>query len=219
MQTSKKLNLKYTAQEDLKTDNPKDTVVEYGKNFLKLEDYLLSSASGLDSIKNGEHYTIGFKIWNNMPAVGDFVGWVNIMDGVFARSRKPNTKYSVGDLVTPLQNSYNAYYKCTNEGTTGPKASVFPNVSTTFYDVDNIESWKPSHSWRKDDTVFATTGDKTYYMKCETAGVSAPTEPLWSTVVENTTTNDGSVTWRKLRNVKWQRQGVSAHFRPFGKIE
>ena len=219
MQTSKDLDLKITGEKDLGTDRPQDTIVEYGNNFLKLEKYLFNSASGLDSIKNGTHYDIGFKIWNSTPAIGDYVGWVNLMSGVYARTRKLNTAYKVGDLVTPLETNLMSYYKCTTAGTTSPHPANFLNTSETFYDVDNAKEWKPSFSWKKDEVIFATTGDKTYYMKCEKAGVSALGEPVWSKVNVNTTVNDGSVTWRKMQNIKWQRVGVSAQFRPFGKIE
>lgn len=218
MEQTNNLQLKMTTSNTFNADDIKETITQYGNNFSKIDDELREVATNKDSLVVGKVYPIGKKIWNTIPAVGDYVGWVNLREGKFAYNWTPLTQYGLGDTIRAKTDNGNIY-ECIVEGRSMTHIPTFlTNTNVEFYDADG-NHWMSNYNYQVDDVVFSTDNDITYYYICETAGLSSLTEPIWSSHIEGTTFADGSAVWRKEKTVKWKQIGSSTDFRPFGKIE
>lgn len=218
METSKELDLKITTEDTLSQDHPNDTIVEYGKNFLKLEEILGTSVSNIESLETNKTYPIGHIIWNNKPKFGGFVGWVNLREGLHVNPKKSNTNYNVGDRVSS-PNDTGFYYECIRAGTTPNKMSqTMGTVTNAFNEVSDVARWNSGWNYSVDDIVFATSHDQNFFLQCTKAGLSGQAEPTWTNHTNGTTITDGTVTWKKLGNPRWQRMGANSQFAVFGKI-
>lgn len=218
METTKKLGLKITTELTFESDDIKETITEYGKNFKKIEENLADSISDEFDLVEGGSYEYGKRVWNELPDLGEYVGWVNIRGGVYAPDWKPLKIYTAGNLIKATPDNGNVY-RCVSEGRSMNKTPTFLTSSgAKFWDASGME-WYPEYNYEVDDVVFSTNGSKLFYFICETAGLSSTDEPDWDTVTTGTTTIDGTVVWRKEKNVEWEQVDSSCNFRPFGKIE
>lgn len=212
------LNLKITSSTSFDTDDIKDTIVNYGKNFLDVEKYLRGSYSTPEDVADGNVYEKGRILWNRDPVIGSYVGWVNTRTGTHAPNWKPKQEYLVGSQIKAIPDNGNVY-TCTVAGKSMPNNPTFlVGVGIEFYDAVG-NSWFPSYVYNVGDVVFASSGSKIFYYTCETAGITSGTEPSWSTIPVGGTRIDGSVVWRKENTIRWKQSGISAGFRPFGKVE
>lgn len=209
---------------DVVTENTVDdaeiheTILAYSDNFIKIENELKQTVSSPDTLATGVEIPKGKIIWNSNPQIGGYVGWVNTRKGKHAQLWKPDKIYVLGEEVTANPNNGNIY-RCTVAG-----RSMMNNPSwqygtgVEFYDASG-NSWMKSFVYKVGDVVFSTNGSKLFYYICVTAGLSSNIEPSWSAALSGTTIVDGSVVWRKEPTVRWKQVGVSAEFRPFGKVE
>jgi hypothetical protein len=188
-------------------------------NMNKLDKAHITSADTLEQgLTVGETYIQGDKLWNKNPNIGEYVGWVNISDGKFALSWKPNTQYIIGDLV--ISNVNNGHvYQCITDGTSTDSEPTFPMTdSDEVNDLDNAQTWQQGTNYNVGDIVTKSTHIYDFYFVCNVAGLSGTTEPTW-TSNDGTTVIDNSVTWLAHKVVRWKEIGASCNFRPFGKIE
>lgn len=218
MKTIGKSGLKVTTDATIETDDIRETIVEYGKNFEKLDYQSADSGSNKEDMKSGKSYELGKKVWNANPSIGDHVGWVNIRDGIFANEWKPLKTHLVGDYIRAVPDNGNVYQCVTAGRTMANKPTFLTNKNVEFYDAKG-NKWMPQYNYEVNDVVFETNGSVVFYYICETAGLSSTNEPNWNSHSSGVSFIDGSVTWRKEKTVKWKQVGTSANFRPFGKIE
>ncbi|QJI52486.1 hypothetical protein [Psychrobacillus phage Perkons] len=218
MENTSMLNLKIVTNTSFETDDIKQTIVEYGKNFEKLEYAVSDTGSNINDLIVGNKYEIAKKVWNSSPVSNGYVGWVNLRKGLYAPTWEALKSYSVDDLVRAIPDNGNVYKCITNGRSMRHTPNFLTNPNVEFYDA-NGNQWMSNYNYEVDDVVFATDGSVIYYFICETAGLSSITEPNWNTVPVGTTNIDGSVVWRKEKTVKWKQVDSSCNFKPFGKIE
>lgn len=218
METTKGLKLKITTQDTFKSDDVKETITEYGNNFKTLEKEIAEAVDDISSLEVGRLYKRGEKVWNSYPSIDDYIGWVNIREGVYAHEWSPLSYYSEGDIIRAKPDNGNIY-KCISGGRASNSAPNFLTSSGVEFNDARGDKWRPEYNYEANDIVFATNGSQLFYFVCETAGLSSEDEPSWSNIVNGTTTIDGSVVWRKEKTIKWKQIDVSCNFRTFGKIE
>ena len=218
MNNTSKLNLKMSTDTSFDADDIKQTIVEYGKNFQTIETEIADTADNIEGFELGKRYKIAKKIYNTNPVLGEYVGWINLREGLYASKWKPSREYSIDELVRAVPEN-GKVYKCITNGRAMANTPTFlSNTGVEFYDA-NGNAWMPNYNYDVDDVVFAVNGSVIYYFICETSGLSSISEPLWDNVPVGTTAIDGSVVWRKEKTVKWKQLDSSCNFRPFGKIE
>ncbi|MEK4025523.1 hypothetical protein [Sporosarcina sp. FSL W7-1283] len=218
MESTNKLHLKIVTENSFEEDDIEQTIIEYGKNFGKLEYESADSGSNIEDLKAGHEYMLGKKVWNSHPISGGHIGWVNLRKGIYAPEWKPLKNFMENDIIRAFPDNGNIY-KCITAGKTMARTPSFlTNASVEFYDA-NGNKWIPNYNYEVNDVVFSLDNSVVFYYICETAGFSATEEPDWNKVANGTTVIDGSVTWRKERTVKWKQVGTSSNFKPFGKIE
>lgn len=196
-------------------EETREVITEYSNNFEKI-DNLYKQGNALSSLNAGQVYPVGEKLWNSAPEINKPVGWVNTRQGTYANARRQNQSYQVGDLISSDNSNY--YFECVSEGKTPNRPTVFLGAGVEFFDVKNVNTWRPNTNYVLDEVVIATNGSEIFYYIVEVSGASSLSEPNWSSIGAGTTLVDGSVTWRKEKNPKWIRRGFSANFRPFGLI-
>lgn len=202
----------------LDNDKVKETIQAFSDNFETLEANTFDSISDISLLTVGQVYPKREIMYNSHPAIDGHVGWVNIREGKFAPKWVFNKEYDLGDMVVSPTDNGRAY-QCITNGRSAPLSPSFPaSDGVTFNDLFSATLWQPSKLYEVNDIVTATSGDKTYYYKCITAGLSEDIEPSW-TNIHGLTVIDKSVTWIMLKTVQWQEVGASCNFRPFGKIE
>lgn len=218
MENRTDIDLKIVTESNFPDVDIEENMVEYGENFIKLYDYIGQLSKESSPFETGKVYNVSQKIWNHSPVIGGYVGWVNLRTGTYAPEREEMTNYNKEDLVTsPNQNGF--YYKCIEDGKTDSSEPTFSVSSNAeFFDVQTSE-WRNERNYDVGETVVSTDGSQLFYYICETAGFSGVEEPGWNGVTTGTTVTDGSVVWRKEKNIKWRRMSSSSSFRPFGKIE
>ncbi len=218
LETTKKLGLKVLSASSFPNEDGEETIVGYSDNFRKLEYILADDVADKEQLEIGHRYELSKKIWNSLPSVGSYVGWINVREGVYAPKWFPLKQYSIGDLVRAVPDN-SKIYKCITDGRSMNRTPIFlTNNNVEFYDA-NGNPWMPNYNYEVDDVVFATDGSFIFYYICETAGLSSALEPDWSSIGTGITTIDGSVVWRKEKTVKWKQVDTSCNFQPFGKIE
>lgn len=218
METTSQLGLQITTEDTLGVDHPNDTIVAYGENFKKLEDSIASSASGTTGLETGREYKQGHIIWNSKPTAGGYAGWVNVRTGIHANPKKTNTAYKDGDIVSS-PNDTGFYYKCIRPGTTPNLAQQNMGASVEKFDeVSTSKRWGANHTYTVNEVILATSHDTTYYLMCTIAGTSGALEPVWTNHKNGQTITDGTVTWKKLGNIRWERMSANTRFMVFGKI-
>lgn len=215
--------MKYTKEHNLAKPESNDDVIDsidkYAWNFDKIDSLLPKSIPNLNLyLTVGEKYERGRVLYNSLPVIGGYTGWINIREGVHVKEWKKDTKYNVGDLVTSDTNNGH-YYKCITDGTSSSKPPTFPTISgDTVDDTYGILSWTPSKPYTVGEICKKTTSGTTYYYKCMVAGTTNTIEPTWNDT-EGVIIVDGSVSWLVCKKAVWQEQGASSEFRPYGKIE
>lgn len=218
METTNQLELNITTAATFEDDDIKQTIIEYGNNFKALEQYVKNATDSIDELDDNRLYKVGHILWNKTPVSGSFAGWIVIREGIQAKQWLANKKYSIGNLVKPpIDNG--GLYECVVEGQSSTTSPVFLNtLNQEFYDVAGA-TWRSEFNYEVGDLTFPTNGSKLYYYICETAGYSSTTEPIWSSIQNDTAFIDGTVVWRKAKNIIWKKVGTNCEFRPFGKIE
>lgn len=213
-----KLGLEITTRDSLESDSPKDTIVEYGENFKKLEKEIATAGGSMSDLNVGEKYRRGFILWNNHPAPNSFIGWVNGREGYHEVRRKPDTIYRKGDKISDGGTAF--IYECVKEGRTADSLASLNETSTEFYEQRRTTfKWRPDRNYKEGDVVFPTDGTISYYLIVEISGTTGDSEPNWLDHPAHTHIVDGSVTWRRELNPKWKRTTKnSARFLPFGAI-
>ncbi|MEQ6355271.1 hypothetical protein ABNX05_11635 [Lysinibacillus sp. M3] len=218
METTDQLELNITTESSFSEDDIKQTIVSYGDNFKKIEQYMKNSISDIEDLNDNKLYKIGHILWNKTPVINSFVGWVVTREGIQAKKWLPNKNYSIGNLIKPSVDN-GGLYECVVDGKSSTTPPTFLNtLNQEFYEVTG-SVWRNEFNYEVGSLVFPTNGSKTHYYICETAGYSSPTEPEWSSVQNDTAFIDGSVVWRKAKNIIWKKVGTNCEFRPFGKIE
>ncbi len=218
METTNKLSLKIVTETTFEQDDIKETIVNYGENFSKLEKYLSSSAQSIEELNDNTIYPIGYIVWNKTPVISSHIGWVATREGIHAKTWKPNKNYVIGDLIKAVPDN-GGLYECVVDGKSSTSSPTFlTGLHQEFYDA-NGSNWRKEYNYEVGDIVYPTNGSKQYYYICETAGLSSVNEPVWSSIQNETASIDNSVVWRKAKTIKWKRIGNSCEFRPFGKIE
>lgn len=218
METTEKLVLKLTTDATFETDDIKQTIVEYGNNFQKLEYAVSDTGESVEDLIVGHRYELAKKVWDANPQPAGYAGWVNLREGIYAPEWGKLKNYSLNDLIRAKPDNGNVY-KCITDGRSMITTPTFlTNVNVEFYDA-NGSKWIPNKNYELGDVVFSLDSSVIFYYVCETAGLTETDEPLWSNVPVSTTVKDGSVVWRKEKTVKWKQVDASCNFRPFGKIE
>ncbi len=218
METTNILKLNITTESSFEDDDIKQTIIEYGSNFVKLEKYLKDATPSIEDLSDNKYYPIGHILWNKAPVTGSFIGWVVTREGIQAKKWMPNKNYSIGNLVKPPTDN-GGLYECVVNGKSSTTPPTFiTSLNQEFQEVTG-KSWRNEFNYEVGDLVFPTSSNKTYYYICETAGYSSPIEPEWSSFQNDTAFIDGSVVWRKAKNIIWKKVGTNCEFRPFGKIE
>lgn len=212
------LNLEITTTETFELDDIKETIVNYGKNFIDIEKYIRGGELSPEETADGNVVTKGKIVWNDNPTIGSYVGWVNIRTGVHAPEWKPDQAYLAGSVIKAKPDNGNIY-TCTVAGKSMSNNPTFlVGTGIEFYDAVG-DFWYPDYVYNVNDVVFPTNGSKLFFYVCQTAGITNGTEPSWSSVATGSTVINGSVVWRKEATIRWKQSGVSAGFRPFGKVE
>lgn len=218
MESTSNLNLKKTTLSTWVEDNPKDTIIEYGENFEKIDLFIAESTGNPEDLVVGKTYYYATRIWDNSPSLGEYIGFVNLREGLYAPKWTPLKNYVIGDYVRAVVDNGNVY-QCVVDGRSMNTVPTFlTNTNVEFHDAIGNQ-WIPNYNYEVDDIVFSTDGSKLFYYICETSGLSDVVEPEWANVIEGTILIDGSVVWRKEKTVIWKQVGASSNFRPFGKIE
>lgn len=201
------------------SDDILDSIEKYSENFQKIDDKIDEVIPNLIAhLDTGKTYNSGQKIWNSVPVIGGYAGWINIRTGVYAPVWQRNKRYNIGDIVSPNVNNGH-YYQCVVDGTSAFSEPQFPTVSSSeVEDIANITFWEASTVYEEGDIVRKVEGDKNYFYQCIVSGTSGTIEPKWNDV-EGVSIVDGSVTWYAHKTVKWKEIGVSCEFREFGKID
>ncbi|MGG0667642.1 hypothetical protein ABE073_03845 [Lederbergia citrisecunda] len=218
METTNNLELKVLTSTSFPDEDMEETIVGYSDNFRKLEYILADDVANKEELEIGHRYELSKKIWNALPSVGSYVGWVNVREGLYAPKWAPLKQYALNDLIRAVPDN-GKVYRCITDGRSMNRTPTFlTNDNVEFYDA-NGNPWMPSYNYEVDDVVFATDGSLLFYYICETAGLSSTDEPDWRSITLGTTTIDGSVVWRKEKTIKWKQVDTSCNFQPFGKIE
>jgi len=196
------------------SDNGRQTIVDIATNMEILDK---ASDIYMDGAPTSGHWERNKKIYYINPSSGGYIGLVNIRAGEAAPNWSSIRAYSVGDRVQPTSNNGH-YYTCIQSGNSSPFEPTWLVASgTTTEDTKNKTTWQPRFAYKHNDIVVPTILNDRFYV-CTVAGTSGASEPNWSTTSGIATTDNG-VVWMTYRIVKWQESGVSANFRPFGKIE
>lgn len=200
------------------SDQVDQTIAWLADNFQVIDNHfeeLISDAATHPEM--GEFFHAGKKFWNKNASRGDFAGWVNVREGVFAPSWQKQYSYAAGNKVKASPDNGH-YYECIIGGTSGMKQPTFPTTSGSLvYDLYGHTAWKPSYHYKLDEIVVATNGDMSYYYKCIIEGASDSVEPAWGNI-SGSTIVDGSVHWYVYKTVQWKEMGASCEFVPFGTI-
>jgi hypothetical protein len=161
-------------------DDVQNTIVSLSDNFAKIDDsYDETILDVLTHLVTGTVYESGKKYWNKNPSALSFAGWMNIRTGVFAPKWKSGNVYNAGDKVVANINNGHVY-ECISSGMSAINQPTFSTIiDSTVQDLFSHTIWSPSYSYTKDDIVVASVGDKSYYYKCLSSGISGATEPTW----------------------------------------
>ncbi|MCM3341719.1 hypothetical protein M3650_24610 [Paenibacillus sp. MER TA 81-3] len=196
------------------TDEIYQTIQELGENFSTLDkvskDYALSPpVEGL--------WDQNDIIWNSKPAIGEYAGWVNTRTGRTAPQWEALTSYRNGDYIIPPEDNGHVY-TCIQAGHSGVMEPVFPTAADReVQDTRGASTWQRSKLYFKNDIVFPTVDNGRFYV-CITEGEAGAAEPAW-TLTSGTSIYDNTVVWLGYRIARWKESGISALFRPFGKID
>ena len=195
-------------------DEIHQTIQDLANNFQKIDD---AAELYMDFPPISGLWKKGRKIYKLNPSIGDYVGWVNIREGMAAPKWINLNSYSVGDIIVPI-NDNGHYYECIQSGRSGVSEPTFPVSSgQTVRDIQGATIWEPSKNYNLNDIVIPSIDNNRFYV-CTVAGLSGTSEPQWS-LVDGGTVDDNMVVWTGYRIVTWQEKGVAALFRPFGKID
>jgi hypothetical protein len=196
------------------TDEIHQTIIDLSDNFKKLDDVAEIYMSNPPTSGTWE---ISKKVYNVNPVSGSYIGWVNVRSGTAAPKWSVLTNYNVGDVIVPtIDNGH--FYTCVQSGRSGTVEPIFPVSSeSTVQDIQGATIWQPSKSYQLNEIVIPSMSNNRFYV-CTVAGVSGTNEPVWS-LVDGGTVSDGMVVWTGYRICTWKESGISALFRPFGKIE
>lgn len=218
MENTNEINLKIVTESSFEDDDIKETILEYGNNFKKLEYNNSENRSSIEGLTVGHRYELAKKVWNSQPTASGHVGWVNLREGIYAPEWKPLKTHMVNDIVRAVPDNGNIY-KCITAGRTMARTPTFlTNPNVEFYDATGNQRM-PQRNYNVNDVVFSTDNSVVFYYICETAGFTDIDEPDWNSIANGTTLIDGTVTWRKEKTVKWKQVDISSNFKPFGKIE
>jgi hypothetical protein len=195
------------------TDDPRMTYidnVQYNNN--KLDQVIIIDYESIPY----KHYPRDKKVFFKNRNIGDYVGAINVRTGEYTRTWSPLTLVNIGDKISPTINNGH-FYTCNKTGYTSPLEPdwLLANDSITE-DTKNKSVWQANKHYEVNEIVVPSIDNDLFY-RCETSGTSGTTEPIWST--EGVAISDNQVVWIGYRIVRWQESGVSAHFRPFGKID
>lgn len=218
MEKTNNLELNISTEDTFEDDDIRETIINYGENFIKIENEFNEKVEELSDISTGSYYKSGKRIWKKQPVVNEYIGWVNLREGIYAPKRENSTLYSEEDLIMTESDNGNIY-KCISNGRTSHKEPTFlVSNEVEFFDAEGSE-WINEKNYNVGDIAFPVDGTQLFYYTCETSGLSGLSEPSWNNTSVGSTLIDGSVVWRKEKNVKWKQVGTSCNFRPFGKIE
>ncbi len=196
------------------TDNGRQTIQDLANNFQKIDDAASIYMSDLPTSGVWEKDKI---IYLNNRSIGDFIGAVNLRKGMAAKGWGSINQYHVGDEVSPSTNNGH-YYKCIQSGHSSPFEPDWSVASESITeDTRNKSIWQPSKLYNVYDIVVPTIDNDRFYV-CITAGTSGTDEPEWPSLI-GASVSDNQAIWMSYKVVKWQEAGISANFRPFGKIE
>lgn len=196
------------------TDEIEFFIASIANNFQKLDDISTdyAAAAPTNGIREANHIVLAKPL-----QIGGYIGWVNLRKGMATPIWTSLKQIAAGETIVP-KNDNGHYYTCTQAGYTGVTEPIFP-VSTngTVSDTRGGNTWSSNHLYSINDIVFPTIDNSRFYV-CKQSGESGNTEPSWSNV-DGATTYDKNAVWHGYRIVKWKENGVSALYRPFGKIE
>ncbi|WP_028588871.1 hypothetical protein [Paenibacillus massiliensis] len=196
------------------TDEQYQTIMDLQVNFQKLDDVAEIHASAPPT--SGQHH-VRMRIWNDKPTPGGFVGWICTRAGIAASRWKGLTSYTLGNrITTTVDNGH--IYECIQTGYSAVQEPTFPVSSGgEVQDTKGATTWRASTNYNQQDIVFPSIDNGRFYV-CTVAGESGTFEPAWA-ASNGITTPDGTAVWSSYRIAKWREIGISAEFRPFGKIE
>lgn len=196
------------------SDEVQQTIIDLANNFQKIDDV---SDSYMDTPPTSGTWKRDKKIYRKNVREGEHIGWVNVREGIAAPKWNSLYSYRVGDRI--ISNNNNGHvYECIQSGQSGVTEPNFPVISNqTIRDVNGATKWQPSRKYNLHDLVFPSQENGRFYV-CTVSGISGTSEPNWS-VTDGGTVDDGMAVWTGYRIVTWKEIGISANFRPFGKVE
>lgn len=195
------------------SDNIYQTINDLSVNFQNLSDAAEIRMSSLPTSGNWPKRII----WNTDFTIGGYAGWVNLRVGEAAPKWTSLTSYAVGAKILPTTDNSH-YYICTQAGSSGYTQPTWPLTSgSTIREVAGATFWETGKHYNLNDMVLPTSDNGRFYL-CVQTGNTATTQPTWPTT-PGSILDDNTTRWRCYVIARWQEAGVSANFRPFGKIE
>lgn len=196
------------------TDEVHQTILDLAFTVQKLDDTAEEYASTIPT--SGDHF-IRERIWNDKPTTGSYAGWICTRSGKAAPKWTGLTSFTLGRLIVPTTDNGHVY-ECIQAGYSAVDEPTFPvTTGAEVQDTKAATTWIANKTYQQNDVVFPTIDNGRFYV-CTVAGDSGIFEPVWA-ASNGITTNDGSVVWSSYRIAKWKEAGVSAMYRPFGKID
>lgn len=195
-------------------DGIRATLQQLGLNFDILDSLtnLYLSSTPLSGF-----YEYKKTFYNSEPNIGEYLGWINIRAGNSAPLWSPKKYYNIGDQVID-SNDNTHYYTCQIAGTSAPTEPDFKlSAGSLTKDLKNVDTWSRNFYYEVDQIVLPLQENGCYYI-CKTEGNAGNSEPTWKTT-DGEEVLDGTLIWITRRIVSWKESGISAKFRPFGKIE
>lgn len=196
------------------TDHIHQSIGSLAANFQKLDD---ASDIYVNEIPASGTWNKKQRVYYNDVNTGGYIGAVNIRTGQAAPKWQSIHAYNIGDKVLATTNNGHCY-ECIQSGYSAPYEPAWLVAAlTTTEDTRNKTVWAPSTFYELNEIVVPSVPNDRFYV-CTVSGTSGTEEPAWSTANGVATSDNGAV-WMTYRIVKWRECGVSANFRPFGKIE
>lgn len=197
------------------SDSIQSTINQLSENFEILDNF--SDVYVNEIPLDGVIYPKGKKFWKINPDIGDYIGWINIREGQSVSIWQPNTFYNVGEKIKTTNDNSHVYIVASS-GTSSPLEPDFKVAGASLTkDLKNVDTWTSNFYYEVNEIVIPPN-DNGYYYVCTVEGNAGNVQPTWKTN-DGEQVMDGNISWIAHKILTWQESGISANFRPWGKIE
>lgn len=194
-------------------DNIHQTIQDLADNFQKIDDATELYVSATPTIGT---WVKPQRVWNNNPSSGNPMGWVVTRSGTACLNWLSKNLYTFGDTVVPtIDNGH--FYQCIQTGKSGVTVPTFSvSAGGIVDDTYGFTIWQGTQSYALNSIIKPTLNNDRMYV-CTFAGVSGTTEPIWNTI-EDSFTSDNGIQWNCYKIVKWEEKGTAVKFNIFATI-